>query len=217
MKTTLIKTLTAAALVSGAAIATQPAFAMGFKNCTNEQIRIKIYNNNDVARAIAKRNKVFGVKDYHWFKLDGDLYQVRIYRARFGKDERVHLKGGLNGGHKFSVRKTGAGKYYISTANDCAKAKPKPAPAPKPVVTIDVRPGKWIGRFGNRGKIVERLRRRSETSFTMKRKGRAPVLYTLVGKDTYQSASGSRIYVQSGNRMTWTNASGGNRITYRRV
>ncbi len=215
MKTTFVKAITAAALISGAALAGTPASAMGFKNCTNQQIRIKIYNNHDVSKAIAKRNKTFGVNDYHWFKLDSDLYQVRIYSSRVGKDTAVYLKGGLNGGHKFSVRKNRSGKLYISTKNDCGSASVKPAPGPQPVVTVQVQPGKWIGHTGSR-KFAERLRRQSETAFTMKRKGRAPVLYTLVDKDRYRSADGSVIVVQSGKRMLRTNANGGNRITYTR-
>lgn len=216
MNRTIAKTVTVATLFAGAILAVQPASAMGFKNCTGDQIRVKIYNNNDVSTIIAKRNKTLGVNDYHWFKLDSRLYQVKLFRSRVGIDREMYLKGGLNGGHKFSIRKTRSGNYYVSSENDCTRVKPKPDPAPRPVATIDVNPGKWVGRLGQKGRWIERLRRQSDHSFTMKRRGEAPVLYTLVGRDTYQTGSGSRIYVQSNGRMLWISANGSARITYTR-
>ncbi len=196
MKTTFIKAITAAALISGAALAGAPASAMGFKNCTGEQIRIKIYNNHDVSKIVAKRNKTFGVNDYHWFKLDSDLYQVRIYRSRSGKDTEVYLKGGLNGGHKFSVRKSGR-RYSISTTNDCGSANVKP---PKPVATIAVNAGRWVG-----AKPIFTISNVTANSFTLDPKGkkRPAVTYTLVANDTYNGSDGKVFVMTASGRATW--------------
>ena len=193
MTRTFVKAITAAALISGAALASQPAFAMGFKNCTGEQIRVKIYNNHDVSRAIAKRNKTLGVNDYHWFKLDSDLYQVAIFRSRVGKDTRVHLKGGLNGGHKFSVRKS-RGRYYISTTNDCSNAKP----TPQPIKTIQVDKGKWKS-----GRKNFRIRNVTGNSFELRAKGaKRWTLYRLVGRDRYTAGNNTFVMTSRG-QATW--------------
>jgi hypothetical protein len=217
MKKTIANAITAAVLISGAALASQPASAMGFKNCTGEQIRVKIYNNRDTMRAIAKRNRTLGVRDYHWFKLDSKLYQVRVYSSRTGIDKRVLLKGGLNGGHKFSIRKS-RGSYSISTQNDCGSATIKPPkPGPTPIATIQVRQGVYVGKLKNGKRVSEVIRRVSNNAISVKRRGQGgqPVIYTLVGKDVYQNAGGSRIVVQSKKRLVWMNANGGNRVTYK--
>jgi len=193
MTRTFVKAITAAALISGAALASQPAFAMGFKNCTGQQIRVKIYNNNDASRLVAKRNKTLGVNDYHWFKLDSKNYQVLILKSRAGKDEKVHLKGGLNGGHKFSVRRSG-GRYHISTVNDCAKKAP-----PKPVKTIQIDKGRWDG---GRNRIT--IRNVTGNSFELRLKGRKGwSRYTLIGKDRYRDSGGNVFVMTSRGQAVW--------------
>ena len=56
MTKAIVNALTAATLISGAVFLAQPAAAMGFKNCTGEQIRLKIYNNHDVEKIVARKN-----------------------------------------------------------------------------------------------------------------------------------------------------------------
>ena len=197
MKTTFLKALTAAALISGATAASQPAIAMGFKNCTGEQIRIKIYDNSDVGRRVANPfgNKTLGVSDYHWFKVGNELKQVAVFRSRVGKDVEVLVKGGLNSAHKYSVRKSG-GRYSINTNNGCGSA----SLPPKPVVTIPVDSGKWVGA----GKKPLVIRTASNTSFTLKRRGRkGNTLYTLVGRDAYRGADGTSFVMTARGRANW--------------
>ena len=191
MTKTFVKVLTAAALISGAAVVSQPASAMGFKNCTGHQIRVKIYNNRDTIRKIAKRNRTIGVNGYHWFDLDSKLYQVQVFQSKPGFDKKVLLVGGKNGGHKFSVRRSGA-RYYVSNENDCGSAGVKPGP----VKTIAVAAGRWeAGR--------DRIRIRAVTSrtFELKQKGQKGwSRFTLVGRDTYRNSAGQTLVMRSNGR-----------------
>jgi hypothetical protein len=190
MTKTFVKVLTAAALISGAAVASQPASAMGFKNCTGHQVRVKIYNNRDTVRAVAKRNRTIGVNGYHWFKLDGKLYQVQVYQSKPGFDKKVLLVGGKNGGHKFSIRRSGS-RYYVSDKNDCGSSAGKPPPGP--VKTIAVYEGRWIS-----DNVRFRIRQVTRNSFQLRQKG-VPgwTTYTLVGKDVYRSPGGVTIVIRS--------------------
>lgn len=202
MTRTYVKLMTIAALVGGAMFATQPAYAMGFKNCTGEQIRIKIYDNSDVGRRFANPfgNKTLGVGDYHWFKVGKELKQVSVFRSRVGKDTEVLVKGGLNSGHKFSVRKSG-GRFSISTDNGCGSADTGGGGG-GPVVTIPVDSGKWIGA----GRKPITIRTASSTSFTLKQKGRkGKTLYTLVGRDAYRGADGTGFVMTARGQATWGN------------
>lgn len=193
MMRSLVKAMTVAAVVSGAALSSQSTFAMGFKNCTGQQIRIKIYNNNDVSKLIAKRNKTLGVNDYYWFKLDNDLYQVRIYKSRSGKDEEVLLRGGLNGGHKFSVRRNGS-RYAISTTNDCSDKVVNP---PKPIQTIAIDNGTW-----KRGKKNFRIGQVTSTSFAI-RQNKGWDTYQLYANDRYKNSNGSTFIMTSPGNALW--------------
>lgn len=197
MKKTIAKAITAAILVSGAALASQPAMAMGFKNCTGEQIRIKIYNNRDVARIAANPfgNGTIGVNGYRDFNVGKDLKQVKVLRSRFGKDTEVLLVGGLNGGHKFSVRKVG-NRYSISTQNDCGKGA---GPKPGPVKTIAVDHGRWF-----QGKNHIDIRNVTGNSFELRRKGRKGwSRYTLVGRDRYRDSDGNTLVMASRGQADW--------------
>ena len=106
MKTTIAKTITAAALISGAMLAGQSASALGIINCTGEQIRVKIYKAGYASKKFPRRNKTIGVNGYHWFKLAKKPYEVRIFRSRPGFDE-FQGSGNARGGSSFIVRRTG--------------------------------------------------------------------------------------------------------------
>jgi hypothetical protein len=191
MKKTIAKAVTAAILISGAALASQPAMAMGFKNCTGEQIRIKIYNNNDVSKLIAKRNKTLGVNGYYDFKLDSKLYQVRVYRSRTGKDTEVLLVGGKNGNYKYSVRKSG-NRYSLSNVNDCRSAGGGGGTKPAPYIAVSE------GWWNTSGKPIV-IRNVTKNSFNMRTKGKQnKTTYTRIKDNTYRGADG-KLFVMRGN------------------
>lgn len=103
---------------------------------------------------------LIGANDYHWF---------RVFNGRI-PDKRMVQKGGMEGGHKFSVRRRGNGSVHISAENGCSAstAGPRPGPGPLFQVTNPVDPGYWIaGSNGRRYKAP--VRRVSSTSFTMER------------------------------------------------
>ena len=106
MKMTIAKNITAAALVSGAMLASQPASALGIKNCTGEPIRIKIYKAGPASKKFPKRNKTIGVNGHHRFKLAKKSYEVRVFRSKAGFDE-FEGSGGAFGGSSYIVRRTG--------------------------------------------------------------------------------------------------------------
>jgi hypothetical protein len=117
----------------------------------------------------------------------------------------------------YSAVKTCRDKSTFTVAMSGPKIKP--ITQPQPIATIQVKQGTYMGRWKDGQRLIEHIRRVSDTSFTVKRRGRGgqPVLYTLVGKDTYQNAGGSRIVVTSNKSFVWMNASGGNRVSYKRA
>ena len=139
---------------------------------------------------------------------------------------------GSVGGEKIKIRieykdARGNKKKAYSAAKTCrdkstfkvAMSGPKSKPLPQPVVTIQVTQGKYVGRWKDGQRLVEVIRRVSDTSFTMMRRGRGgqSVLYTLIGKDAYQNAGGSRIVITSNKSFIWINASRSNRVSYKRA
>jgi hypothetical protein len=194
MNKTIVKVLTAAAMISGAVVVSQPASAMGFKNCTGHQIRIKIYNNRDTSRLIAKRNRTLGVSEYYSFNLDSKLYQAQIYISRPGADKKAVLRGGLKGTSNFSVRRNG-GRYSVSNENGCGSAGVKPGP----VKTIAVSAGRWEA-----GRNRIRIRAVTSRTFELKQKGeKGWTRFTLVGRDTYRNAAGLTLVMRSNGRAVF--------------
>jgi hypothetical protein len=95
---------------------------------------------------------------------------------------------------------------------------PKTAPPSQPVASIPIGQGVYLGRWSNGRKLIEHVRQVSGNAITMQRRGGGqPVLFTLIGANTYRDASGSRIVVTSNSSFFWTNAGGDNRVDYRRV
>lgn len=203
MNKTLASALAVGALISGISTMSQPASAMGFKNCTGKIIRIQIFKNNDVIKIkpLKSGNKLIGVNGYRWFPVSKSLKQVRVFKGRI-LDKRMLQKSGLEGGHKFSIRRRGNGGYYISTENDCARSatgpRPGPAPGPQYRVTIPVDPGYWIAG-ANRGRYKTLIRRVSATSFTIERARsyEQPRLFKLAGNDMYKDSFGNRFTMQA--------------------
>jgi hypothetical protein len=139
----------------------------------------------------------------------GERIKIRIeYRDAFGNKKKAYSKAKTcRNGSAFSVSLRGP------------KVPPPPIKPPQPIATIKIKQGTYMGHWKDGQRLIEHIRRVSDTSFTVKRRGRGgqPVLYTLVGKDTYQNAGGSRIVVTSYKSFVWMNASGGNRVDYRRA
>jgi len=214
MKRTLANALAAVALVAGLSTMSQPASAMGFKNCTGTIIRIQIFKNNDVVKIkpLKNGNKLIGVNGYRWFPVSKSLKQVRVFKGRI-LDKRMVQMGGLEGGHKFSIRRRKGGGFYISTENDCPRSatgpRPGPAPGPQYRVTIPVDPGYWIaGSDYRRYKTL--IRRVSATSFTIERarSNEQPRLFKLAGNDMYKDAFGNRFTMQARERASLTDGYG---------
>jgi len=137
----------------------------------------------------------------------GERIKIRIeYKDAYGNKKKA-----------YSTAKTCRDKSTFTVAMSGPKIKP--LPQPQPIATIQVKQGTYMGRWKDGQRLIEQVRRVSDTSFTMKRRGQGgqPVLYTLVGKDSYQSADGSRIAVTSNKTFVWINASRSNRVSYKRA
>ena len=137
----------------------------------------------------------------------GEKIKIRIeYKDAYGNKKKA-----------YSAARTCRDKSTFTVA--MSGPKTKPITQPQPIATIQIKQGTYMGRWKGGQQLIEQIRRVSDTSFTMKRRGRGgqPVLYTLVGKDNYQSADGSRIAVTSNKTFIWVNASRSNRVSYKRA
>ena len=146
-----------------------------------------------------------GVGDYSNLGGGGTRKQIKVFRAQF-LDHEILVKGGLNGNSVYSIRGKN-GRYSVSTQNTCQTASTGGGGGGGggAVVTIPVDGGQWVGA----GKKPLIIRAASNTSFTLRRKGKkGKATYSLVGRDTYRGSDGNMLVMVSRGQANW----GGQRI-----
>ncbi len=107
---------------------------------------------------------------------------------------------------------------YLDTDQSTGNTEPGFDEQPPAARAITIEQGIYAGKWKDGQDLFEAIRRISDATISMAPAGGSghAVPYTFVGNNTYRNYSGSRIVVQSKNVLVWTNADGGNRVTYTR-
>jgi len=113
-----IKLLTAASLVAGAALATQPAHAVSFTNCTGAKIRLHIYNNDDVVKAIARSGGVIDINRERGFNPSNGRIAIKVFQTGIFDNLKMS-QSGLEGSKYYSIRQDPNGRWLVSNLRSC--------------------------------------------------------------------------------------------------
>ena len=112
--------LIAAGVATAVMWGTMSAHAITFKNCTGSPIRVHVYYDTDMVKALAAAGGKIGIDGKKTWNPDHPKSRMAIKVFEAGPIDALKLsQSALKGTHTYSIRRSSKGAWSVSEKNNC--------------------------------------------------------------------------------------------------